>query len=329
MLLGKGLPGREPRQGPGAWRGGFAYSEPAVSAEKKFFTMNTENGDLPVSDRIDQEQICGKKSACVPEFEMIAEKPFNFFHVTALIQDINDNPPTFSQNIAELEISELALTGATFALESAQDPDVGVNSLQQHYFSPNPHFSLTQKENLGGSRYPELVLKAPLDREKQPHHHLVLTAVDGGEPSRSCTSQIRVIVTDGNDKPPVFTQDMYRVSVAEKLPAGSLVLRVLATDLDEGFSAEIIYAFTNIGKAVRQLFKLDSKMGELTTIGELDFEEKDSFTIGVEAKDGGHHTAYCKIQIDILDENDNAPKITVASESQYIREDAELGTALA
>ncbi|XP_017387724.1 protocadherin gamma-B3 [Cebus imitator] len=300
-----------------------------VSAEKKFFTVNTESGDLLVSDRIDREQICGKKSACVLEFETVAEKPFNFFHVTVLIQDINDNPPSFSQNITELEISELALTGATFALESAQDPDVGVNSLQQYYLSPNPHFSLTQKENLDGSRYPELVLKAPLDREKQPHHHLVLTAVDGGEPSRSCTTQIRVIVADANDNPPVFTQDMYRVSVAENLPAGSLVLRVLATDLDEGFNAAITYTFINIGKAVRQLFKLESKTGELTTIGELDFEERDSFTIGVEAKDGGHHTAYCKIQIDILDENDNAPEITVASESQHIREDAELGTAFA
>ncbi|KAK2116782.1 Protocadherin gamma-B3 [Saguinus oedipus] len=279
-----------------------------VSAEKKFFTVNTENGDLLVSDRIDREQICGKKSACVLEFEMVAEKPFNFFH---------------------LEISELALTGATFDLESAQDPDVGVNSLQQYYLSPNPHFSLTQKENLDGSRYPELVLKAPLDREKQPHHHLVLTAVDGGEPSRSCATQIRIIVRDANDNPPVFTQDMYRVSVGENLPTVSLVLRVLATDLDEGSNDAITYAFINIGKAVRQLFKLDSKTGELTTLGELDFEERDSFTIGVEAKDGGHHTAYCKIQIDIWDENDNAPEITMASESQHIQEDAELGTAFA
>ncbi|XP_012360264.2 protocadherin gamma-B3 isoform X17 [Nomascus leucogenys] len=300
-----------------------------VIAEKKFFTVSPENGNLLVSDRIDREEICGKKSTCVLEFEMVAEKPLNFFHITVLIQDINDNPPTFSQNITELEISELALTGATFALESAQDPDVGVNSLQQYYLSPDPHFSLIQKENLDGSRYPELVLKAPLDREEQPHHHLVLTAVDGGEPSRSCTTQIRVIVADANDNPPVFTQDMYRVNVAENLPAGSSVLKVMAIDMDEGINAEIIYAFINIGKEVRQLFKLDSKTGELTTIGELDFEERDSYTIGVEAKDGGHHTAYCKVQIDISDENDNAPEITLASESQHIQEDAELGTAIA
>nr|XP_015094826.1 protocadherin gamma-B3 [Vicugna pacos] len=300
-----------------------------VSAEKKFFTVSTENGDLLVSDRIDREQICGKKSMCVLEFEMVAEKPLNFFHITVVIQDVNDNPPIFSRNITELEISELALTGATFALESAQDSDVGVNSLQQYYLSPDPHFSLIQKENPDGSRYPELVVKAPLDREEQSCHLLVLTAVDGGEPARSCTTQIRVVVADANDNPPVFTQDMYRVSVQENLPLGSSVLRVMATDLDEGINAEITYTFINIGKAVRQLFKLDSKTGELTTGGELDFEERASYTLGVEAKDGGRHTAHCKIQIDILDENDNAPEITVDSESKHIQEDAELGTVVA
>ncbi|XP_057588674.1 protocadherin gamma-B3 isoform X10 [Hippopotamus amphibius kiboko] len=300
-----------------------------VSAEKKFFTVSTESGDLLVSDRIDREQICGKKPKCVLEFEMVAEKPLNFFHITVEIQDVNDNPPTFSQNVTELEISELAPTGATFALESAQDSDVGVNSLQQYYLSPNPHFSLIQKENSDGSRYPELVVKAPLDREEQSCHHLVLTAEDGGEPARSCTTQIRVVVADANDNPPVFTQDTYRVSVQENLPLGSSVLRVMATDLDEGINAEITYAFINIGKAVRQLFKLDSKTGELTTGGGLDFEERESYTIGVEAKDGGRHTAHCKIQIDILDENDNAPEITLDSESKYIQEDAELGTVVA
>ncbi|XP_006731575.1 protocadherin gamma-B3, partial [Leptonychotes weddellii] len=300
-----------------------------ISAQKKFFTVSTENGDLLVSDRIDREQVCGKKSTCVLEFEMVAEKPLNFFHISVVIQDVNDNPPTFSQNITELEISELALTGATFSLESAQDSDVGVNSLQQYYLNPNPHFSLIQKENPDGSRYPELVVKTPLDREEQSYHHLVLTAVDGGDPSRSCTTQIRVVVADANDNPPVFTQDVYRASVRENLPVGSSVLSVMATDLDEGVNAEITYAFINIGNVVRQLFKLDNKTGELTTGGELDFEERESYTIGVEAKDGGRHTAHCKIQIDILDENDNAPEVTLDSESKHIQEDAELGTVVA
>ncbi|XP_075397828.1 protocadherin gamma-B3 isoform X4 [Tenrec ecaudatus] len=300
-----------------------------VSTEKKFFTVSTENGDLLVSHRIDREQICGKKPTCVLEFEMIAEKPLNFFHITVEIQDVNDNPPIFSQNTTELEISELALPGTTFALESAQDSDVGVNSLQQYSLSPDPHFSLTQKENPDGTRYPELVVKVPLDREEQCRHRLTLTAVDGGEPSRSSTTQISVVVADANDNPPVFLQDVYRVSVPENLPAGSSLLTVTATDLDEGIYAQVTYSFINIDKAVRQVFNLDSKTGELTLGGGLDFEERESYTLGVEAKDGGHHATRCKIQIDVWDENDNAPEITLASESKHIQEDAKLGTVVA
>uniref|UniRef100_A0A8C9B9C5 Cadherin domain-containing protein n=1 Tax=Phocoena sinus TaxID=42100 RepID=A0A8C9B9C5_PHOSS len=205
------------------------------------------------------------------------------------------------------------LAGSIFGTDLViTNSDVGVNSLQQYYLNPDPHFSLIRKENPDGSRYPELVVQAPLDREEQ-----------------SCTTQIRVVVADANDNPPVFTQDMYRVSVQENLPLGSSVLRVMATDLDEGINAEITYAFINISKAVRQLFKLDSETVELTTGGGLDFEERGSYTIGVEAKDGGRHTAHCKLQIGILDENDNAPEITLNSESKYIQEDAELGAVVA
>ncbi|XP_062044944.1 protocadherin gamma-B3 isoform X13 [Lepus europaeus] len=300
-----------------------------VSAEQKFLTVNPDTGDLLVSDRVDREQVCGKKSTCVLEFEVVAEKPLNFFHVVVLIQDINDNPPTFSANTTELEISELAPAGATFALESAQDSDVGANARQRYLLSADPHFSLAQEESPDGSGYPELVLKAPLDREEQSRHHLVLTAVDGGEPARSCTTHIRVIVADANDNAPAFTQDVYKASVRENLPAGSSVLRVMATDPDEGVNAAITYAFVSVGTAVRQVFQLDSKTGELTTAGELDFEARESYTMGVEAKDGGRHAAYCKIQIEVLDDNDNAPEMTLASESQLIQEDAELGTAVA
>jgi hypothetical protein len=101
----------------------------------------------------------------------------------------------------------------------------------------------------------------------------------------------------------------------------------MATDLDDTVNAKITYPFISTGKAVRQLFKLDSKRGALTTGRRLDFEETESYTIGVEEKDGESHTEHCKMKIDILDEN-NAPNITANSESQHIQ-DVELGAAIA
>ncbi|XP_072486674.1 protocadherin gamma-B1 isoform X24 [Notamacropus eugenii] len=299
-----------------------------VSAEREYFRVSDKSGDLLVSDRIDREAICWRKPVCALEFEMVAENPLNFFGITVVIEDINDNPPRFSRNIIDLEISEVALPGVTFALESPQDPDVGVNSLLQYFLSPDSHFSLLPKENPDGSKYAELMLEKPLDREKQSSYLLVLTAVDSGVPVRSGTVEIRINVTDANDNWPVFSQEIYRISLRENLPAGSSVLQVTATDQDEGKYAEITYSLRTV-ETLKRLFRLDAKSGEISTQEILDFEKGEGYTIGVEAKDGGGHTAHCKIQIEILDENDNAPEVTFASVSNHIPENSMPGTVVA
>ena len=136
-----------------------------ISAED-FFSVRAENGDLLVSGRIDREKICGRKSKCAVEFEMVADNPMTIFHVSVAIQDINDNAPHFIAKSIDLEISELALPGVKFPLDSAQDADVESNSLKKYFISHNEHFSLSTKQSPDGSKYPELLLEKPLDREQ-------------------------------------------------------------------------------------------------------------------------------------------------------------------
>ncbi|XP_037658062.1 protocadherin gamma-B1 isoform X27 [Choloepus didactylus] len=300
-----------------------------VSAEKDYFNVSAESGDLLVNGRIDRERICGRKPECALEFETVAENPMNVFHVVVAIQDINDNAPRFIAKVIDLEICESALPGVKFPLDSAQDADVESNSLKIYTINPNQHFSLSTKESPDGNKYPELMLEKPLDREQQSSHHLILTAIDGGDPSLSGTTQIRIQVTDANDNAPVFSQDVYRVSLQENVPLETSVLRVMATDQDEGINAEITYAFLNAPAITSLLFSLNPNTGEITTNGTLDFEETSSYVLGVEAKDGGVHTAHCNVQIEIVDENDNAPEVTFISFSNQIPEDSDLGTVIA
>nr|XP_020011616.1 protocadherin gamma-B1-like [Castor canadensis] len=299
-----------------------------VSAED-YFSVSAESGDLLVSGRIDREKICGRKSECSLEFESVTENPMNIFHVIVAIQDINDNAPQFPAKGIELEICESALPGVKFPLDSAQDEDVEGNSLKIYAISPNQHFSLSTKESPDGSKYPELLLEKPLDREHQTSHRLILAAIDGGDPPLSSTTQIRIKVTDANDNAPVFSQDIYKVSLQENIPWGTSVLQVMATDQDEGVNAEITYAFLNIPASTNLIFSLNPTTGEITTNGTLDFEERSRYLLGVEAKDGGVHTAHCNVQIEIVDENDNAPEVTLMSFSNQIPEDSDLGTVIA
>ncbi|XP_012412301.1 protocadherin gamma-B2-like [Trichechus manatus latirostris] len=300
-----------------------------VSAEKQYFTVNTDDGNILVSDRIDRESLCPRKPLCVLPLEIVAENPLNVFHINVIIEDINDNPPHFPQDGFVLQINELAIRGSRFGLESAIDADVGRNSLQSYRLSSNEHFSLMVKDKTKGKNAPELVLEKPLDREQQSSHLLVLTAVDGGDPVRTGTTEIRIEVTDANDNPPVFSQDEYRVSLRENVPPGTSVIMVTATDQDEGVNAEITYSFKTLRDDVGNMFMLDHQSGEIKSRDLIDFEISSSYTMNIEAKDGGGMATECKIILDILDENDNAPDVVFTSVASSITEDAEPGTVIA
>uniref|UniRef100_A0A8C8VG83 Cadherin domain-containing protein n=1 Tax=Pelusios castaneus TaxID=367368 RepID=A0A8C8VG83_9SAUR len=229
----------------------------------------------------------------------------------------------------DLEINELAQPGARFPLEPAQDPDVGANSLQHYQLSPNPYFVLELKENPDGKKQAELVLEKPLDREKQSSQHLILIAVDGGDPIRTGTTQIKISVTDANDNPPVFSEEIYKVNLKENLPEGSLVLQVKAIDEDEGTYSKITYSFSNIPQSARHLFSIDPNNGRITSKGFLDFEEINSYIVGVVARDGGGLANHCSVHIQILDENDNVPEVILTSVFSPIPEDSLSGTVIA
>ncbi|KAM9064817.1 protocadherin gamma-B5-like [Sarcophilus harrisii] len=307
----------------------LSFRKLRINGEREFFSVSSERGDLLVRDRIDREQICPQTRVCALTLETVVENPLNVFYVNVEIEDINDNPPQFRRNIINLNISESTPPGAKFALEPAHDPDTGLNSLQTYYLSTNPVFSFEVKKKKDGSKYAELVLEKLLDREKQSSYHLVLTAVDGGNPARSGTAQIRISVSDANDNAPVFSQDVYKVSLLENLPPGSSVLRVAATDGDEGINAEITFSFDRSSHRQWQVFSLDPNSGEITTLENLDFENIRDYSMVLEARDGGGLVTQCTVEIEVLDVNDNFPEVIFTSISALIPEDCSPGTVVA
>ncbi|NWI56890.1 PCDGH protein, partial [Calyptomena viridis] len=221
-------------------------------------------------------------------------------------------------------IDEWISPGTRFPLEMAHDADVGNNALLTYQLTSNPSFTLDMKKNQDGSK-PELVLERALDREKQSFFELLLTVVDGGDPVRSGTVKIRINVTDANDNPPVFTQDRYSASLREDLPLGSTVLTVSASDADIGTNARITYAFGETSTR----FAVDAESGTITLQEPLDFENTRTFSLPVEARDGGGLVANSKVDVEVLDVNDNAPEITILSLSSPVPEDAPAGTVVA
>ncbi|XP_063304070.1 protocadherin gamma-B1-like isoform X15 [Pelobates fuscus] len=298
---------------------------------EKYFSINLENGNLYVKDRIDRETLCGAAAQCLLTFDAVVANPLNVYRVSIEIEDINDNSPRFFHDIINLEMIELSLPGTRFVLENARDPDIGINSVQTYKLSDNQHFTLSEKTSTDGSKFPELVLEKPLDRETKNIHELILTAVDGGNPIRSGSALIRIVVSDVNDHFPIFTQEIYKVRISENTQINATVLYVNATDQDEGINAQIMYSFGSIfGEDPHTIvFSIDPMKGEIKTNRNLDFETTKNYEMSVQARDGGGLVAHSKLLIEILDENDNAPEIIITLLTNPIPEDSPPGTVIA
>ncbi|XP_069510262.1 protocadherin gamma-B5-like isoform X24 [Ambystoma mexicanum] len=299
------------------------------AAGNQYFTLHADTGTLHVSERIDREEMCGEAPSCAIKFQAIVENPLNVFHVDVFIQDINDNAPTFLKNSVDVEIVETTLPGARISLGNARDPDIGINALQGYTLSDSQHFKLEERKSSDDNTYAELVLENVLDREIQNHHHLVLTATDGGDPVRSSTVDININVLDVNDHFPAFNQQNYKASISESAPVNSLVLQVKATDKDEGANAKISYIFSSISENGLNSFSLDAESGDIKVKRLLDFETTKFYRMVVEAKDGGGLVAHTGVHINVFDENDNAPKIIVTSVTSQIPENSALDTVVA
>ncbi|XP_016298683.1 protocadherin gamma-B4-like, partial [Sinocyclocheilus anshuiensis] len=296
---------------------------------REYIGLNVDKGTLVVKERTDREELCAQVSPCSLHFQIILENPMELHRVDVEILDINDHAPVFTRKEIHFQISELAVPGARFSLDSAHDPDVGLNTLQRYTLIPTDYFSLKEKSRSDGTKYVEMVLQSPLDRERDEELKLTLTAFDGGSPQKSGTVKISVTVIDANDNTPAFSQSVYRVSLAENAAIGTVVLTVSATDKDKGSYGEVTYSFSQSSGKDVDLFRIDENTGEICVNGLLDYEKSKQYELNLEAMDKGGLTDNSKVLIELTDINDNAPVISVISFSSPIPEDSTPDTVIA
>ncbi|XP_065591109.1 protocadherin alpha-3-like [Cyrtonyx montezumae] len=291
------------------------------------------SGALVVSSRLDREELCGKSAPCALRLEVLLDRPLRVFHVEVEITDINDNAPRFPAASKNISIAELnTMPGTRFPLEGASDADIGSNAQLSYTLSPSEHFALDVQR---GEDYLEslfLVMTKSLDRESLSEHRLVLTASDGGRPALTGTVQLVISVQDANDNAPQFNQSVYKVQLPEDAPEGTLVVRVGATDLDEGINQDFSYSIvSSVPASRRDAFSVDPRTGEIRLRERLDYEDIRICELQIEAKDEGFNplSGHCKVVVQVLDVNDNAPEVWVTSLSVPVSEDAALGTVVA
>ncbi|GMR42912.1 hypothetical protein PMAYCL1PPCAC_13107, partial [Pristionchus mayeri] len=165
-------------------------------------------------------------------------------------------------------------------------------------------FSVDQKSG-------QICIKKALDFERARLHELSVDLLDddvSSPPSDSCRVSVRV--EDINDNAPLFSPLLYKMNLreSESQPASPL-LRVSATDLDEGAFGEVRYKLVSTSEG---LFHLNSTTGELSS--------KQRLTVGlyrmeVVAVDGGEKESIetAMVEIRVLPHGAHLPRFVTRS----------------
>ncbi|KAF4105172.1 hypothetical protein G5714_014503 [Onychostoma macrolepis] len=287
-------------------------------SKEELFQINQDNGVLYVHKKINRESVCAGSGVCMVHLKTVIENPLEIHYVEVEIADINDHSPSFPEKEQRLRIYENTLPGADYQLQAARDPDSGTNSVRSYKLSPNDNFEIRVRES-DEDKMPFLVLKKAVDREIATTYKLLLTAVDGGNPPRSGTLNITITILDINDNRPLFSRETYSATLQENSVIGTVVIRVNATDMDDGPNSDIEYNFATLNSKEHDVFELDQVTGEIQV-----------YKLDIQASDKGHPpmSANCRVVIKIIDVNDNRPEIEITSLSKNIPEDSKPGTVI-
>ncbi|KAM9319167.1 protocadherin-16-like [Pholidichthys leucotaenia] len=225
--------------------------------------------------------------------------------LTVIIIDLNDNSPMIPLP-QKIRVPEDTLTGTVITQVTGNDVDSGPA------LSYTLHMDVSSQGMFGIHRYGGGVsLTGPLDYEERTWYTLTVRSSDSKHQSEA---NLTVLVDDVNDNAPVFTHDLYQVTVSEHLPAGSAVITVTAMDRDSGENGKITYRVLSSTKGV---FYIDPSNGTLFIREKTEFDfENPSILVVIEAWDQGTPSlsSSATIQVQVSDVNDNAP---IFHQSEY------------
>ncbi|XP_063862581.1 fat-like cadherin-related tumor suppressor homolog isoform X4 [Scylla paramamosain] len=187
-------------------------------------------------------------------------------------------------------------------------------------------FSITRGSH--SKEYNLAVLKL-LDRELAPEgYNLTLQAVDCGTPSRRTRVNVHVNIADVNDHAPVFAREQYEEAVSEEAPPNTPVVRVAASDTDQGINGRVLFRI--VAGNEDEKFRINPRTGLISTGDWLDHELTASYSLTVAAVDQASNArrkqSSAKVIIRILDANDNAPQFNTPNTEVTIDENEPVGS---
>nr|KAF6277507.1 cadherin EGF LAG seven-pass G-type receptor 1 [Pipistrellus kuhlii] len=226
-------------------------------------------------------------------------------YLTVTVGDANDHAPAFERAEYRVRVRENLEPGCEVLTVRAADGDAPSNADVRYRLLEGARgvFEIDARSGVVRTR-------AAVDREEEAEYRLLVEADDQGRSPGplSATAAVHIAVEDENDNYPQFSEARYAVRVPEDVALDTPVLRVSATDRDQGQNAALHYSI--VSGNLRGQFHLHALSGSLDVVRPLDFEAVREYTLRVRAQDGGRPplaNASGLVTVTVLDVNDNAP----------------------
>ncbi|KAM4586875.1 protocadherin alpha-8-like [Fundulus diaphanus] len=249
-------------------------------------------------------------------------------NVSVTVLDSNDNRPSFSQEVYQVEMFENAPVGTIVTKVNARDPDEGNNGEIEYSIASTlapKIYNLFELKHLTG----EIKLKAALDFEESEIYKIDIVASDKGTPPLTGICRVVVKIKDVNDHSPKIDVTSLSNTISEDSKPGTVISLISVTDKDSGVNGKIISCILNDAP-----FELKPSYKEniysLVTKEHLDREKVSHYEILIQATDCGDPalSTVKTLSIQISDVNDNSPRFEKSELQFYLSENNAAGTSI-
>uniref|UniRef100_A0A8C1GIG0 FAT atypical cadherin 3b n=1 Tax=Cyprinus carpio TaxID=7962 RepID=A0A8C1GIG0_CYPCA len=244
------------------------------------FSIDESTGIISVADDLDYE-LCKDFFLNVEAFDGGMSPLRATTIVTIELLDVNDNSPSFSEDIYNVLISEDVAIGETITRLFAEDLDSQINGRITYSILKGDRGNQFWIDPVTGL----LKVNKALDRETVSSYSLSVQAFDSGSPAKSTTVNVNIEIADVNDNPPIFSPANASAVIQLNKPAGTTILTLSVSDKDSprnGAPFEFRIVSGNDGNA----FSLNQN-GELRTSRVFGPDATREYTLEIQARDSG------------------------------------------
>lgn len=273
------------------------------------FRIDTDTGRIVTAQRLDREECARYELTLMAQDCSPTEPRATAVNLTVLVSDENDNRPRFAAASFAVNVPDRIRPGQFVFGAEALDADAGANSRLVYTLSGRDERSFAI--DAGTGVVTTLVELQPgggsggvVDRP----HQLTVRATDQGAVPQSSAAELTVHLRPEHQFPTFAAATRTQFQLAEDVPEGTVVTRIVASSQKKGAAGNIRYAL--FGGNVRGSLRIDAGTGEVSVdrLG-LDYELTQRYEVWIEAADSDRPSlrSIQLIGINVTDANDNAP----------------------